>query len=221
MSDKLVPYPPQEIFQRLKVPSKEVLSCFLVGSRLWGTNGPKSDWDLILVVNKAPSGALKGFLSVHQGQLDALIVSKEEFNLRVASGSFLEVVCCFLCRLGSPYCLYSTASFSSSYSLSPDKLFATVAKQTERDWRMAQKYVEKGNLERGKKTIVHAFRVLLISKQIVEKDNIDDFFAASEYSDQMWEYYDVDWEFYNTKFQPVVNKLLGELKEACQKGNKK
>jgi len=210
----VIPYSFQEVCKKLQVPQAGVLACYILGSRLWGTNGPKSDWDLLIIVNKLPKASEKGFLSVHQANLDALIVLKKEYLDRIAAGSFLEVVSCFL-PSDHPHCLFLSKSFKPKYTPVPAQLLATVNQQTKRDLRMAEKYTVKGNLERGKKTIVHAIRVLLISLQIIQHNKIVDYTAAKNYFDEMRDYYGTDWGFYKTKFEPILQQLLNELATAC------
>jgi hypothetical protein len=42
-----------------------------------------SDWDLVVVVTQLPSPTDKGFLSVHKGNLDGLLLLKDEYLDRV------------------------------------------------------------------------------------------------------------------------------------------
>lgn len=70
------------ICARLKLVEKDVLNVYLLGSRLWGTAGPESDWDFLVVVrDKAAvlAKAPKRFLNVHTGNYDAMILSQSFF----------------------------------------------------------------------------------------------------------------------------------------------
>ncbi|KAJ7311582.1 hypothetical protein DFH08DRAFT_898094 [Mycena albidolilacea] len=68
------------LLKTLKIPTK-VHTVHLVGSRLWGTHSPKSDFDLLIV---------------HKGQYDATLLTESEFRARVEGGSLIETLCCLI-----------------------------------------------------------------------------------------------------------------------------
>jgi hypothetical protein len=103
----------------------------------------------------------------------------------------------------------------------PNKWLNAVQEETTRDWRMAQKYMEKGNVERGRKTIVHAFRLLITAAKIIEckegKLKLHDFYDAHKYWLEMQSHESVDWSFYAAEYRPEYDRLQALFKEACEK----
>jgi hypothetical protein len=48
------------------------------------------------------------------------------------------------------------------------RLAAAVDKTIDRDWKEAQKYIEKGNVERGKKTLIRTFPTHHLSRPYLQ-----------------------------------------------------
>lgn len=90
---------------------------------------------------------------------------------------------------------------------------------------MAQKYMEKGNVERGKKTIVHAFRLLITAAKMVRMQagtggggsqlRMEDFYAAHKYWVEMQKHNREDWAFYDESYRGEFDRLTQSLKDAC------
>lgn len=86
----------------------------------------------------------------------------------------------------------------------------------DRDWKMTQKYFEKGNTDRGKKTIVHALRLLLISMQLIESGSITNLYAGIQYSDELAMIYGKkDWKFFDSKYSPVFKECRLNLRKVA------
>jgi hypothetical protein len=66
----------------VNVDEKMVKLAVLLGSRLWKTNNAESDFDILLVVT--PKCPLikndKGFVSVHSGVYDCLVMTEQLFQ---------------------------------------------------------------------------------------------------------------------------------------------
>lgn len=77
--------PLDKILTPLKIPKSEIVDVFVLGSRLWGTANANSDYDTYIVVRDGCSVAsglprLKGFASVHSGNIDALIILESVYH---------------------------------------------------------------------------------------------------------------------------------------------
>jgi len=127
------------------------------------------------------------------------------------SGSFLEVITQYL--RNTPYCLCYQVDFV--FTLNLISLYQSVSHSTERDWRMAQKYLNKGNLQRAKKTIVHSLRVLLISINLAKGEQ-PVFSSANEYHMELLNIWVYDWEYYENQYNPTIQGLLQNLTNLCQ-----
>lgn len=74
-----------------------------------------------------------------------------------------------------------------------------------------KKYMEKDNVDRGKKTIIHAFRLLMFSIQIVEKGKVVNYHETLKYTNDMKNHYDNDWPYYQNIYEPVFLSLRKKL----------
>jgi predicted nucleotidyltransferase len=164
------------VYTKLKLTEKDVTHVYLVGSRLWGTANSKSDYDFIIVHSKWP----KEYQSIHNSEIDATVLHSDEFQRRLEEHEFYETI---TQHIPKEY-VWKEAK-TKKVKFDAQALCKSVIEETNRDWTMAQKYFEKSNSARGKKTIVHALRLLLISIQLVEKNKNGgeiDLCAALQYS---------------------------------------
>jgi predicted nucleotidyltransferase len=83
------------LLKTLQIPTK-IHTVHLVGSRLWGTHSPKSDFDLLIVVADPSANSPKFQTSQHKGQYDATLLTESEFHARVEEGSLIETLCCLI-----------------------------------------------------------------------------------------------------------------------------
>jgi hypothetical protein len=83
---------------------------------------------------------------------------------------------------------------------------------------MAQKYMEKGNVDRGKKTIVHAIRVVMLANQIASSaaNEITDYTCANEIFMELKQCYEKGWQYYDAMYRPMLDEQLERLHELCQ-----
>jgi hypothetical protein len=123
-------------------------------------------------------------------------------------------------------CLWLNRAFVWKEELKPElhfklelfKLRASICQEAERDWSMVSKYFEKGNFDRGKKTIVHLLRVLLLSTQIATEGRITNFYASYKYSQDMNQFFNKkDWKTIIQKYEPIYKRLREQFQQATQK----
>src|SRR5438045_1401835 len=144
------------------------------------------------------------------------------------SGSFLEVITCFL--RGTKYCMLD--EIQAEPVAIPLAYYNYAKETTDRDWIFAKKVIVKGNLERGnfhsvilyiglittgKKTIVHTLRVVLMLTEIVENGTITDFTIGIDNYYLMTGFYDKDWQFYEDYFGPILKESLDRLVDLSKK----
>eukprot|EP01126_Amoeba_proteus_P038317 TRINITY_DN3988_c0_g2_i5.p1 TRINITY_DN3988_c0_g2~~TRINITY_DN3988_c0_g2_i5.p1 ORF type:complete len:135 (+),score=25.84 TRINITY_DN3988_c0_g2_i5:392-796(+) len=116
------------------------------------------------------------------------------------------MVTCFL--RGTKYCIYDKLNIS----FTPEPTVTKTIHDTERDWRMAKKYLEKGNLARAKKTLVHSLRVILLTTEVIKTGEISDFTLGLEYHHMMQSMYHTEWEVYRSTFCPILTEAFADLK---------
>merc|ERR1711920_260993 len=117
-----------------------------MGSRLWGTHSENSDWDLLVVTTESTGKTAK---HSGDGKIDALVIDPEEYTHRCRQHRWIETVSLFVPK--SHVVLQKIAL--PEIKLDRGKLADAVGEETTKDWLRAQKYVERGDLERAKRTI--------------------------------------------------------------------
>eukprot|EP01102_Stenamoeba_stenopodia_P007896 TRINITY_DN222_c0_g4_i1.p1 TRINITY_DN222_c0_g4~~TRINITY_DN222_c0_g4_i1.p1 ORF type:complete len:242 (-),score=58.26 TRINITY_DN222_c0_g4_i1:41-766(-) len=197
---------------KLKIESRFISNAYLSGSWLWKTAGANSDYDILMVVaDKCPqltASSEKGFASIHSGNLDALIMSRSLYQERLEQHSMYEMLTLWL---PEEHIICEAFDPKVMFELNVRVLERAVRDVIERDWSMAQKYTEKGNIERGKKTIVHALRVVMFALQIAENHRITDYAAATDIHQEMKWCFEKEWTTYHDKYRPIMDETLQRL----------
>lgn len=148
---------------------------------------------------------------------DSYINSVDEFRERVREHSFLELMCCWL-----PKCFIWKEELNIlawlGRGIDMAKLRKQVIEVLERDTEVAQKYISKGNIQRGLKTLLHTIRQLVLSIQIAKYGRIIDYTAAYPIAIEMNEYAVAQpsneastWEYFRRKYESLINELRLDL----------
>lgn len=75
----------EKVCSTLSIPEKDVLSAFVLGSRLWGTANAQSDYDAYIVLKGNSSLATtldkqKGFVSIHKANIDSIVMTESTYS---------------------------------------------------------------------------------------------------------------------------------------------
>lgn len=114
-------------------------------------------------------------------------------------------------------------SIRRSFVLNPSRLYASIEEETARDWRVAQKFMEKGSPDRGKKILVHALRLLLLAIQLARDGTMHDLHAAQRFHHDVFfpgktnktTEDEESWSHYNARYRPVFDDLRRQLHDLC------
>ena len=194
-----------QIVRTFGIDEGNVLCAYVCGSHLWGTCHKRSDWDLIIVVEKL-SGDKP--VNTHKGQLEAFIVSKSDYISMVRAHSMQVLMTLWLPR---SFVLKEQLQLKTRFRLEQDTLMASLGDTKERDFRVAQKHFAKSNQAQGKKVLFHFITYLLLSSQIKQLGSIADYTCVHQYRDQVMEDDVTTWEEFLSKVQPIVDQLWPSL----------
>ncbi|KAG8463340.1 hypothetical protein KFE25_004851 [Diacronema lutheri] len=155
----------------------QVLNVYLVGSRLWGTQRPSFDYDLVVVVADSDS-TLGGDASTgahgHAGAFDVQVLSREGFAERVRAQELAALICCYL----PPEHVWRERA-RVSHVLSRGMLARACLTSSDKSWARARKDCEaRGQIERARKGVVHALRQRALALQLLEAGGVRDFAMA-------------------------------------------
>lgn len=177
---------------------------------MWGTGHSQSDWDFILVHSN-----WNGKSNIHVGNFDITILDINEFKIRLAEHKFLFVICCWLPQA---FVWKQAVDPKSLFQFDANKLIVAVLEETERDWKMVSKYLQK-NPDRAKKTLVHAFRLLVLTKQIVVEGKVSNLYQVSYplFQYLVEDYQQRDWSYYEANYSQFFNQFRKDLIERKKK----
>ncbi len=204
----------------------EIISVYLYGSTVYGTANPKSDFDLIVVVDRKddvtiPARAIALAREYYKrlfGTFDANVYTEEEF-LRGLAGmeiSFLE-------------CVNNVRSYSNEGTLIFGKMHKmpkidlptlrdSISRKASNSWVKAKKKLtvqEDYAPLIGKKSAWHAIRIIDFGIQLATTGKIHDITSKS------LEFFDVmdceTWEEIDEKFRKMYNELSTEFRKVAPK----
>ena len=163
------------IFRTLKLRDSDVLNVYLVGSHMWGTCHSRSDWDLVIITAHTTSPKP---LNTHKGNIEAFILSREQFCELVKDHSMQVLLVLWLPK---ECILLEQFNPRSTFSFNQESLVKSLEHSRDRDMRIAEKHFVKGDLMKSKKVLIHCLRYLELGSQVRENGNVTDYPAASSH----------------------------------------
>ena len=151
----------------------KLLRVLVVGSHLWGSCSKKSDWDLVIVVDRPKADGSKA-INAHKGNIDAWIVAVEDYIAFLREHLIQALLTIWI---PDKLVLMKKESFDpiKRFSFSSVAMNAAIEKLYERDTRVAAKHFSKGDPVAGWKIVKHLTRQLGLCTQIVQSGSICDY----------------------------------------------
>jgi hypothetical protein len=181
------------ILKHLRRADAEVHSVFRCGSHVYGTAGPGSDEDFVVVL--AAPGAKKDLL--FRGGANFVIHGQDSFRAAIAEQSVFAIECLFL---PSEHKLKETRG---AFAYKPDKrrLAESAIARSDADFAKAARTLS-DEPRAAKKKLFHALRVPIFAFQITERGRIVDYGAANHHYRAIMARDDAAWDGYEAAFGP-------------------
>lgn len=210
MAARLDEYPSilSKLSKDFKLPQADILNVYVVGSRLWGTMHKGSDWDLVVIVKSWQSKPS----DVHNGIVDAHILSQDQYMQALISHNFRSIVCLFTPQ---HLRLKESIKFHDEFKLNKSLLKQSIFDEHERDIRIASKHAIKGKVDIAKKICLHTLRELALGEQLCRLGRIQDFHINREIFDELSYQYATDWETLYSLFLPYFDQFKAEISNLC------
>lgn len=179
------------------------------GSRVFGTAGPKSDYDYIIVED----GELGREDTLSNGGVDATIYDCKRFRQRIEDHevSVLECLC-----LPGEHILKKDLEFP--WQLDHSKLRESLSAKASNSFVKAKK---KFDVEHqpyiAKKSLWHSLRILKFGIQIALHGRITDFSEANDLWKAIAENPSVIWDDYKQEYQTLYNNLKTQFRLVAPK----
>eukprot|EP00731_Ephydatia_muelleri_P031699 Em0023g206a len=194
-----------QIIRTFGLDEGNVLCVYVCGSHLLGTCHKRSDWDMVIIVEKL-SGDKP--VNAHKGQLEAFIVSKSDYTAMLRAHSMQVMITLWLPR---GFILKEEFQFRTQFRFEQEALMASLSSTKERDLRVAQKHFVKSNHVQGKKVVFHLVSYLLLSSQVKRLGSIADYTCVLQYRDQIMDDSVTSWDEFLLTVEPIVHQLWASL----------
>lgn len=196
------------ILKDFSLEDKFVINCYPYGSRVYGTNSFKSDYDFIIVVDNSQHDKDSMDSSYHN--YNATIYSENSFNEQLNNHKIGAFECI---SLDKELCLKHTKSFN--IKINKNILRESISEKASHSFVKAKKKfeVEKDkNIYIAKKSLFHSLRIINFGIQIAKNNKITDFSSSNYLWEEISNFESEDWNFYKSKYQKVFNELISEFR---------
>jgi hypothetical protein len=215
MADALVlPCTIASLATALGLSPAQILNIYVGGSRLWQTSSPQSDYDIYVIhAQKDAALRLKTLsVTIAGAKFDATIMHRDEWADRLRRHKPVDVaVTAFHPRPAQQKLTPAQAGFT----LSRERLCDSHTEHTAREWARVRKYVEHGDLEMAKKTLVCLVRQLHIAQQLLVGGSGPlrlDFAAANEFRELLFCVHERSLEHWEAEYGARVEAMRAGLR---------
>jgi len=189
----------------LKILESQALNAYLIGSRVYGTSLPTSDYDFLFILmgGKEDIKYIDGY--------NILTKSIDSYKDSIKEHSMLSLECCF-----SPNEFKLKETTKVEFALNKTKLLEATTKNSIKSFVRAKKEFESGNVYVGQKRIFHSLRVLNFAKQIVTNNKITDYSSANHLWEEIYTNPNQFFDSYTEWHTLHYNVLCKELEKLCK-----
>jgi len=181
------------------------------GSHVYGTVGPQSDFDIIMI-----SDLEEPYAQFHWQDFNCTVFDIREFEIRLRDHDMTMLECL---SLPEEFIIKNKRPYELKVDLY--ELRRAVSKKASNSFVKAKKKLtvkESFNPYVARKSLFHALRIPMFGKQIAEHGKILDFSVANHYWPQIRDCGHDDWAYYKKKYQPIFNNIMSDFRKVAPKG---
>lgn len=190
---------------------QKAVAIYRYGSHVYGTAGPQSDVDIIMV-----SHIEEPYVQFHKGDLNCTVFSVKEFQKRLDGHDITMLECVFL----PDRFIIQGKDYDWNAKIETYKLRRAISAKSSNSFVKAKKKFtieEDRDIYLGKKSLFHALRIPMIGRQIAVLGRIVDYGIANHYWPEIRDCAIDDWKHYKKKYQPIYNGIMSEFRRAAPK----
>lgn len=191
-----------EIISRAKLDDRNIINAYAYGSRVYGNFRKDSDYDFIFVVKKREVEQFSDNL------ININFFEEEGHKHRLFEHEISALECQFLDPL---HILVERKKFTFKKDL--NKLRHTLSAKSSNSWVKAKKKLTvpgSYDLDLGRKSLFHAFRIIEYGKQIATNDKITSYDSCNNLFKEIMQYY--EWEELFEIYKQRYNQLCTEFR---------
>jgi hypothetical protein len=191
-----------QVVTAIQETDENLLNLYQYGSRVYGTATARSDWDFVGIVSqKMREDFLRDQITIH-------FFTPDEFHHQLSIHEISALECLYL----PDSCVWkSTHPFT--VRLDYVQLRHSLSAKSSNSWVKCKKKLtlEKDyDLHVGRKSMFHAFRIILYGIQLCQSGRITDYAAANEIYEEICQY--TTWNELSERFKPRYNQLLSTFR---------
>lgn len=186
----------------LRVGVTDVRAAYRVGSRVYGTAGPKSDEDFLFVLSKPGQKLDLAF----GDDINIVVHGVATFQQALDDQSVFVLECFF----ASAEHVLVVPRPAFGYKLDKKKLSISATEKSNADWQKAKKtFLDEPGPARKK--LFHSLRVPVFALQIAKTGKLGDYAVANAWYKDIVSGPDDDFGWYEQRFDKLRNELTAEL----------
>lgn len=203
-----------DIIDRAGLDDANVICIYPYGSRVYGNFHKKSDYDFIVIVKKKTTEQF----SDNQININYYTVAEHQQRLDDHEISALECHFLPIKTLDNISWLFEKPYPNFKFTLDLQKLRHSLSAKSSNSWVKCKKKltVEKDlDLNIGRKSLFHSFRIIDFGIQIAEHGKIVDYGSCNELYQEIMDYY--VWDDLFETFKQRYNALMSEFRKLAEK----
>lgn len=172
----------EQVLQHFDIPLKDVVAVFPYGSRIYGCHTDTSDHDWVVVYKSylLPSGAFKdNAISSDDRSHQAICFSRTGFQAALDSYEITALECAFLPEEKR---LLSKMKFDVR-KWNKSEMASAIITKASASWHLAKTAIEDMDIDKARKNVYHALRILGFGLQMAETGRIADYSAFNHLRD--------------------------------------
>jgi predicted nucleotidyltransferase len=192
----------------------DILNIYQFGSRVYGTNTEKSDYDFIIVVNSAEISKIDGLeFFIDSNFINVTIYSKDHFQQKIDEHEISCLECLYIDEI------YKFETIKFNFVLNLQTFRHSISSKCSNSWSVANKKLTVENdIKRSLKSIFHVFRIYDFAIQLIETNSIN-FKTKNHLHKELFEIPEnlITWEYLKSLYINGRNCLATKFKTLANK----
>jgi predicted nucleotidyltransferase len=198
----------EDVLRYLKHSNINVLNIYLFGSRVYGTNNEKSDYDFIVVADGDFTKIDSIEFYVNNIECNATIYSVKQFQRQIELHE-ISVLECLFCDTK-----YKKELINFNFVLDKNILRHSISAKCSNSWSVCNKKLTvENNVRRAMKSLFHVFRIYTFAIELLETNKIFNFSAANHIYNKIMKLTDFTWDDIKQNYQKDRNALATNFKK--------
>jgi predicted nucleotidyltransferase len=167
------------LLNEIKIKNDDIINIYQFGSRVYGTNTEKSDWDFFIIVNDDFPTEKNGYIEIEAENIDANVYRISTYFEKLKNNELQALMCQFL-----PEEKIWMEKKKFSFEILYPRLKISVLKEASRHLHsLAPRFAKEKNFYQENKMKLQSIRDLLFGIQIVKFGKILDYSEANKFKE--------------------------------------